>query len=110
MHERMAALLLFICLAKAESASDGSWRNLGQTIKESSYTLAMRDGRCITGHIASFDDKYVTVGSSKLERRDVVRVADGTSVADHDPIYMGEARGPIYCIASRLSMSTLSLS
>jgi hypothetical protein len=51
----------------------------------------MRDGRCVTGHIDSFDDKHLTVGSSKLDRKDVVRVGDGTSVADHDPIYSGRS-------------------
>jgi hypothetical protein len=91
MFQRTAGLLLLTCLAKAESALDRSWRNLGHTIKESSYTVAMRDGRCLTGHIESFDGKYVTVGSSKLERKDVARIGDGTSVADHDPIYSGRS-------------------
>jgi hypothetical protein len=91
MFERTVALLLLTCSARAESASDESWKNLGHTIKESSYTVAMRDGRCVTGHVASFDDKHVTVGSSKLDRQDVVRVGDGMSIADHDPIYSGRS-------------------
>src|ERR1035438_10223260 len=33
----------------------------------------------------------LTVGSSKLDRKDVVRVGDGTSVTDHDPIYSGRS-------------------
>jgi len=84
-------LLLLACLAKAESASDKSWKNLRHTIKESSYTVALRDGPCVTGHIESFNDKYLTIGSSKLDRKDVVRVGDGTSVDDHDPIYSGRS-------------------
>jgi len=91
MFERTAVLLLFACLAEAESESDKSWKNLGHTIKQSSYTVAMRDGRCITGHIESFDDKYVIVKSLKLDRKDIVRVGDGTSVSDHDPIYSGRS-------------------
>jgi hypothetical protein len=78
-------------LGEAESASDKSWKNLGHTIKQSSYTVAIRDGRCVTGHIESFDDKYVTVGSSRLDRKDVLRVGDGTSITDHDPIYSGRS-------------------
>jgi hypothetical protein len=91
MFARTAALLLLTFLAKAESASDKSWKNLGHTIKQSSYTVAMRDGRCVTGHIESFDAKYATVGSSRLDRKDVVRVGDGTSITDHDPIYSGRS-------------------
>jgi hypothetical protein len=91
MFDRTAALLLLTCLAKAESASDKSWKNLGHTIKESSYTAAMRDGRCVTGHIESFNDTYLTISSSKLDRKDVVRVGDGTSITDHDPIYSGRS-------------------
>jgi len=51
----------------------------------------MRDGRCVTGHVKSFDDRYVTVGSSRLDRKDVVRVTDRPDVADHDPIYSGRS-------------------
>jgi len=91
MLERTAALLLFASLAKAQSAADKSWNNLDHTIKQSSYTVAMRDGRCITGHIQSFDDKYVTLDSLKLDRKNIVRVGDGASVADHDPIYSGRS-------------------
>jgi hypothetical protein len=91
MIARAAALLLFACLAKSESASDKSWKNLGHTIKQSSYTVAMRDGRCITGHIESLDDQYVTVNSLKLDRKGIVRVGDGTSLSDHDPIYSGRS-------------------
>jgi hypothetical protein len=94
---RTAALLILVSLAKAQSPSDRSWKNLSHTFKEASYTVAMRDGRCVTGHIASFDDRYVTVGSSELDRKDVVRIADETSV--------GEVHGPIYSTASPTSMS-----
>jgi hypothetical protein len=51
----------------------------------------MRNGRCLTGPIESFDAKYVTVGSTRLDRKDVVRVGDGTSITDHDPIYSGRS-------------------
>jgi hypothetical protein len=51
----------------------------------------MRDGRCVTGHVKSFDGKYVTVESFRLDRRDVVRVSDSPDVADHDPIYSGRS-------------------
>jgi hypothetical protein len=91
MFARTAALLLLTCLAKAESASDKSWKNLGHAIKQSSCTVAMRDGRCATGHIESFDDKYVTVDSFRLDRKDIVRVGDGTGITDHDPIYSGRS-------------------
>jgi len=91
MLERTAALLLFASLARAESAADKSWNNLDHTIKQSSYTVAIRDGRCINGHIQSFDDKYLTLDSLKLDRKNIVRVGDGTSVADHDPIYSGRS-------------------
>jgi hypothetical protein len=91
MTERVLALLILVCSAKAGAASDESWKNLAHTIKESSYTVAMRDGRCVTGHVESFDDKYVTVRSLKLERKDVVRVGESKSLADHDPIYSGRS-------------------
>ena len=65
---RTVALLLTTCLAQAESALDQSWKSPGRTIKGSDYTVAMRDGRCVTGPIRSFDDRYVTVGASKLQR------------------------------------------
>jgi len=91
MFDRTAALLLLTFLAKAESASNKSWKNLGHTIRESSYTAAMRDGRCLTGRIESFNDNVLIIGSSKLGRKDVVRVGDGTSIADHDPIYSGRS-------------------
>src|SRR5580704_1142504 len=74
-----------------ESSNIRLRRSAGHTIKQSSYTVAMRDGRCATGHIQSFDDKYVTVGSSRLDRKDVVRVGDGTGITDHDPIYSGRS-------------------
>ena len=51
----------------------------------------MRDGHCVTGHIESFDANYVTVGSLRLNRGEVVRVGDGTSVAHHDPVYSGRS-------------------
>jgi hypothetical protein len=89
--ERTVALLLFACLAKLASASEESWKNLGHTIAESTYTVAMRDGRCVTGHVKSFDDQHVTVGSFKLDRNDVVRVSDGPDVAAHDSIYSGRS-------------------
>lgn len=91
MFDRTVALLLLACSGKAASASEESWKNLGHAIKESSYTVAMRDGKCVTGHVASFDDGHVTVGSLKVDRRDVVRVSDGTSLADHDSIYSGRS-------------------
>ena len=72
MVERTVALLIILAYsATAGSAWDESWKNLGHTIKQSSYTVAMRDGRCVTGHVESFDDKYVTVRSLRLERKDV---------------------------------------
>ncbi len=83
--------MFLACLAKAESAQDKSWRNLKHTIKESRYTVAIRDGRCITGHIKSFDMKSVTIDASKLNRNDVLRIGDGESIADHDPIYSGRS-------------------
>jgi hypothetical protein len=91
MLERTMALLLLACSAKAASASDESWKNLGHTIKESSYTVAMRDGRCVSGRVELFDDKHLTVGAFNLDRRDVVRVGDGTSIADHDSIFSGRS-------------------
>jgi len=91
MSYRAATLLLLACLAKAESASDESWKNLRHTVKESTYTVAMRDGRCVIGHVESVDNTYITVGSFKLDRQDVLRIGDGTSVADHDPIYSGRS-------------------
>lgn len=51
MFRWLACLLLLASLAKTESASDN--RGLGHTMKRSSYTPAMRDGRCMTGHIDS---------------------------------------------------------
>jgi hypothetical protein len=90
MVERTVALLIILAYsATAGSAWDESWKNLGHTIKQSSYTVAMRDGRCVTGHVESFDDKYVTVRSLRLERKDVVRI--GESLEDHNPIYSGRS-------------------
>jgi hypothetical protein len=86
---RTVFLVVCTCSAKAEPASDNSWKNLSHTIKEASYTVAMRDGRCVTGHIQKFDQTTLTVGSSKLDRKDVIRI--GESVADHDPIYSGRS-------------------
>ena len=91
MGKRAFGLLLIAYSAMAASASDKSWKNLGHTIKESRYTVAMRDGRCITGHVESFDTKSVTIDSFKLDRKDILRVGDGESVADHDPIYSGRS-------------------
>ena len=85
------ALLLSGCLAKSESASDESWKNLRHTIKQSSYTVAMRDGRCITGRIESLDDKYLTVNSLKLDRESIVRVGDEETLSDHNPVYSGRS-------------------
>jgi small nuclear ribonucleoprotein (snRNP)-like protein len=92
MFERTVALSFLACSLIAGSAWDESWKNLGHTIKKSTYTVALRDGRCVTGHVESVDDKYVTVGSLKLERKDVVRVGESTGrLEDHNPIYSGRS-------------------
>lgn len=91
MLARIVFVLPLACLLEAESASDKSWKNLGHTIKDSSYTAVMRSGRCVTGHVESFDDNTVTISSSPLDRKDIVRVVDGRSVTDHDPIYSGRS-------------------
>lgn len=88
---RTSVLLLLTCLAGAESAPDKSWGNLGKTIKQSVYTVAMRDGGCVTGHIKLFHDDFLTVDSSRLDRKDVVRIGDGTSISEHDVIYSGRS-------------------
>jgi len=71
--------------------SDKSWKNLSHTIRKADYTVATRDGRCVTGHVESFDQRSVTIKSVRIDRKDVVRVGDGTSLADHDPIYSGRS-------------------
>jgi len=84
-------MLLLTGLANAQSPPDQSWKNLSHIIKESTYTVAMRDSHCVTGHILFFDDSSVTVDSSKLERKDLLRIGDGSSISDHDPIYSGRS-------------------
>lgn len=91
MLKRFAALLFVACATNGASESDESWKNLGRTIKESDYTVATRDGHCVTGHVESFDEKSVTIKSVRLDRKDVIRVGDGTGTADHDPIYSGRS-------------------
>jgi len=82
---------VIICAARGASALDESWKNLGHTIRESNYTVATRDGRCVTGRVGSFDQDSLTIGFSRLDREDVIRVGDGSSVDDHDPIYSGRS-------------------
>jgi hypothetical protein len=73
------------------SESDKSWKNLSHTIRKADYTVATRDGRRVTGHVESFDQSSVTIKSVRLDRKDVVRVGEGTDTADHDPIYSGRS-------------------
>lgn len=91
MPKRSAIAFLLACSVQGASESDKSWKNLGHTIKESVYTVATRDGRCVTGPIESFDEKSITVKSVRIDRKDVVRVGDEDSAADHDPIYSGRS-------------------
>ncbi len=91
MGRRLAAVFLLACAANGASESDKSWKNLSYTIKESAYTVATRDGRCVTAPIESFDENSVTVKSLRIDRKDVVRIGDGASLADHDPIYSGRS-------------------
>ena len=89
---RCAAVAMFIGFAaRGESELDKSWSNLGHTIKESSYSAAIRDGRCLTGRIDSFDNDSVTIGRRRIERKDVVRIGDGSSLEDHDLIFSGRS-------------------
>jgi hypothetical protein len=45
----------------------------------------------VTGHIESWDENSVAVESARIDRKEVVRIGDDGSVADHDPIYSGRS-------------------
>ncbi len=91
MFARTVALFLLACSARATSASDESWKNLSYTNKESRYSVALRDGRCVSGLINLYDDRSITLESIRLDRKNVLRVGDGSQLTDHDPIYSGRS-------------------
>jgi small nuclear ribonucleoprotein (snRNP)-like protein len=89
--KRLTGALILVFSAKAQSISDTSWRNLDHTLNRASVTVARRDGRCLTGKIESFDDKSIVIDNSTVERKDILRVADGISLDAHDSIYSGRS-------------------
>jgi len=65
------------------------WDNLKAITRDRSYTVALRDGRCMRGHLVSFDAQQVVLDSGVASRVEVLRVADDHTAAVHNLIFSG---------------------
>jgi hypothetical protein len=68
------------------------WDNLKEVTRDTTYAVALRNGRCIKGTLGAWNDRQVVIKSQVAKRADVVRVLDvGPYIVSAVPVYSGRS-------------------
>jgi hypothetical protein len=93
------ALLLVSYVSLAAAPNDG-WNNLKNSIRNCSYVVLSRDGRCTVGKFVSADEQSLqlqvmnakgTYDPISLQRAQILRVSEDSNQTTHNTVFSGRS-------------------
>ena len=68
------------------------WNNLKEITRDTSYSVALRDGQCLKGRLISSNDRQLVLDSRVANREEILRVLDvGPYIGSSVPVYSGRS-------------------
>ena len=92
----MAAMVFQTITPMLAAEAEDGWRNLTKVTRDGSYTVLLRDARCLAGRLISVDDQGLVLGGDSgvettVERADILRFSDASSATPDAAIFNGRS-------------------